>query len=38
MSRNTIGIRKASLMNVSEISGSHGGESENDCLPGCCAV
>jgi hypothetical protein len=23
---------------VCEISGSHGGENEDDCLLGCCAV
>jgi hypothetical protein len=23
---------------VGEISGSHGGEYENVCLPGCCSV
>jgi hypothetical protein len=25
-------------MKMSEISGSHGGEYEDDCLTGCCAV
>jgi hypothetical protein len=32
------GVDPADYLTVSEISGSHGGEYEDDRLLGCCAV
>jgi hypothetical protein len=31
-------IVRTCFVYICEISGSHDGEYEDDCLPGCCAV
>jgi hypothetical protein len=38
MHRNVYGPSRTEKKTPGEISGSHGGEYEDDCLLGCCAV